>query len=64
MSKITVDIYMHEDGSDDPRAIQGGGGRSARRIERRTNSLWVIRAYVAVLTARDGSLFTFMRVRA
>lgn len=64
MAKITADIYEHQDGSDDPRSVQGGGGASARRIERRTNSRWLIHAYVTLLTAREGTLFTFRRIRA
>lgn len=63
-NKITADIYEHEEGSDDSRAIQGGGGPSMRRVDRRTNSRWLIKAYVAVLTAREGSLFTFKQVHA
>lgn len=52
--KVRADIVEHFEGSDDPRAIQGGGGPGTRTIETRTNSLWLIKAYVAILNHREG----------
>ena len=52
--KVTADIYERFEGSDDPRAIQGGGGEGARCIETRINSLWLIKAYVRALNEREG----------
>lgn len=64
MAKITADIYEHFEGSDDPRAIQGGGGAGSQWIERRTNSEWLIRAYIRAMTNRYDERFTFRRVAA
>lgn len=50
--KVTVQIFEREDGSDDPRAIQGGGGASERFVEGRTNSLWLIERYIAIIRDR------------
>jgi len=50
--KTTAYIYEYIEGSDDPRAIQGGGGSKWRLIEKRTASLWLLRAYVKALTNR------------
>ena len=55
MGKITAYIWEHEDGSDDSRAVQGGGGDSSRLIETRTNSLWLIELYVKILNFREGA---------
>ena len=59
MSKVTALIFQATDGSDDPRAIQGGGGAGRRVIETRTASLRLIRAYVRALSNRYGETFTF-----
>jgi hypothetical protein len=50
--KTTAHIYEYCEGSDDPRAIEGGGGSKWRLIETRTASLWLLRAYVNALTNR------------
>jgi len=50
--KVTAYIYEQIEGSDDARAIQGGGGSVRRLIEKRTTSLWLLRAYVKALTNR------------
>ncbi len=60
--KITAEIYEHFEGSDDPRAIQGGGGAGSRRIERKTNSEWLIKAYLRAMANRYGETFSFKRV--
>jgi hypothetical protein len=57
--KITAQIYEHFEGSDDPRAIQGGGGAGSRCIETRRNSRWLIKAYVAAMARRYDETFTF-----
>lgn len=59
MAKVTAQIYEHFDGSDDPRAIEGGGGAGLRHIETRTNSLWLIRAYITAMKNRYDGNFTF-----
>jgi len=50
--KTIAHIYEYLEGSDDPRAIEGGGGSKWRLIEKRTASLWLLRAYVKALTNR------------
>ena len=60
--KITVDIYEHFEGSDDSRAIQGGGGAGAKLIERRTNSAWLIAAYIRGMTNRYEERFSYRRI--
>jgi hypothetical protein len=50
--KTTAHIYEYLEGSDDPRAIQGGGGSKWRLTETRTASLWLIKAYVRALANR------------
>lgn len=57
--KVRAQIFEHFDGSDDPRAVQGGGGPGSRVIETRTNSLWLIRAYVRAMANRFDERFTF-----
>lgn len=64
MAKVTAHIYESFEGSDDPRAIQGGGGAGSRRIETRTNSLWLIKRYVDILNDREGGGFFFKRSAA
>jgi hypothetical protein len=50
--KVTAYIYEQIEGSDDARAVQGGGGPMWRLIEKRTASLWLLRAYVKALMNR------------
>jgi hypothetical protein len=50
--KVTAHIYEYLEGSDDPRAIQGGGGPKWRLLETRTASLWLLRAYVRAMGNR------------
>jgi hypothetical protein len=50
--KTTAYILEYIEGSDDPRAIEGGGGPKWRVIDKRTASLWLLRAYVKALTNR------------
>ena len=57
--KVTAHIFEHFEGSDDSRAIQGGGGAGSRVIETRTNSLWLIRAYVRAMQNRYDEKFSF-----
>jgi hypothetical protein len=59
MAKVTAIIWEHYEGSDDPRAIEGGGGPGARRLEEFTNSLWLIEAYVRVLNHREPETYSF-----
>ena len=54
--KVTAHIWEHFEGSDDPRAIEGGGGAGKRRVETFTNSLWLIKAYVAIWNDRGETL--------
>ena len=61
--KITVHIFEHFEGSDDPRAIEGGGGPGARLIETRTNSKWLIEAYILAMKNRYDEVFTYRRVK-
>ena len=62
--KITALIWEHFEGSDDPRAIQGGGGTGSRCIGRHTNSPWLIRAYVAALASKYDDQYSFTTVIA
>lgn len=63
MAKVTARIWEHEEGSDDPRAIEGGGGPRERWVETRTNSLWLIKRYVDILNIREGG-FSFSVAKA
>jgi hypothetical protein len=60
--KVTAYIWEHSEGSDDPRAIEGGGGPGKRCIETRTNSAWLIRAYVRALTNRYNETYSYSLV--
>ncbi len=57
--KSTADIYEHFEGSDDPRAIEGGGGAGSRRIETFTASRYLIERWVSIWNAR-GENFSFV----
>ena len=57
--KVTAYIMESFEGSDDPRAIQGGGGAGSRVIETKTNSLWLIRAYVRALRNKYDEPFSY-----
>lgn len=52
--KITVDLYEFEEGSDDPRAIQGGGGDRWRFWKRVTCSAWLVDSMVRAYENRYG----------
>lgn len=54
MSKVHACFYEIDEGSDDPRAIQGGGGASERLIGRAHNSRWLIEAYQRAYYNRYG----------
>lgn len=47
--KVKAQILMLIEGSDDPRAIQGGGGDVWRVLDTRIVSPWLIKAYVKAL---------------
>ena len=55
--KTTAYILEYIEGSDDPRAIEGGGGSRWRVADTRTASLWLLRAYVKALTNRYGEQY-------
>lgn len=57
--KVTAYIMESFESSDDPRAIEGGGGAGTRVIETRTNSLWLIRAYVRALRNKYEESFSY-----
>lgn len=57
--KVTAQIFEHFEGSDDPRAIEGGGGAGSKWIETRTNSLWLIKAYIRAMKNRYDETFTY-----
>lgn len=57
--KVTARIFEHFEGSDDPRAIQGGGGAGSHYLETRTNSLWLIKAYVKALSHKYDEVFSY-----
>lgn len=46
--KITARIWEFDAGSDDPRAIQGGGGASETLIKTFRHSEWLICRWVAI----------------
>lgn len=50
--KIKAHILEHFEGSDDPRAIQGGGGAGSRVWKTVTNSRYLIERYVALLNKK------------
>lgn len=52
--KVKAELYEVFEGSDDPRAIQGGGGAGMQLIETRTNSAHLIAAYVRAYYNRYG----------
>lgn len=54
MVTFVADLYEAEEGSDDPRAIQGGGGPSERFYKRITGSPARIRAYAQAHYNRYG----------
>lgn len=60
--KITAQVFEHFEGSDDPRAIEGGGGPGSTLIETRTNSEWLIKAYIRAMKNRYDETFTYVRV--
>lgn len=62
MAKITAHIMEILEGSDDSRAIQGGGGPAERLIETRTNSKWLIAKYVDILNDREPDTYIFRQV--
>lgn len=59
MAKVTAIIWEAYEGSDDPRAIEGGGGSGAKAIAYKTNSLWLIKAYVNALCNKYGDDYSF-----
>ena len=61
--KITAQIFEHFEGSDDLRALQGGGGAGSRLIDIRTNSPWLIKAYIRAMSERYGETYSYRRVR-
>lgn len=58
--KITAQLYETFDGSDDPRAIQGGGEKLS---ETRTNSPYLIVAYVKAYENRYGERLLVRRIK-
>ena len=61
--KVVAYIHEYVEGSDDPRAIEGGGGSKWRMIDARTASLWLIKAYVRALTNKYGEQYKIQIVR-
>lgn len=55
--KTTAYILEYIKGSDDPRAIEGGGGSKWRVADRRTASPWLLRAYVKALANRYNEVY-------
>ena len=56
--KVKAYIFETYDGSDDPRAIQGGGGASETLVLTACNSAWLIRAYIRAYANRYGDTLT------
>lgn len=52
--KVLAQMYEVEEGSDDPRAIQGGGGASEKLVGVVRNSRWLVEAYVRAYYNRYG----------
>jgi hypothetical protein len=59
MSKVTAYILQAFEGSDDPRAIEGGGGSGTKAIEVKRNSLWLIKAYVRAINNKYGEEYGY-----
>jgi len=62
--KITARFFEEIAGSDDPRAIQGGGGNMWRFVETRTASAWLIEAYAKAYANKYGDVLRVQIVRA
>lgn len=62
--KVTAYILEYVEGSDDPRAIEGGGGSKWRVADTRTASPWLIEAYVRALTNKYDETYKAQIVRA
>lgn len=54
MSKVFACAYEVNEGSDDPRAIQGGGGPSEKLLYRFHNSKYLIEAFERAYYNRYG----------
>jgi hypothetical protein len=52
--KVRVNFFETDVGSDDPRAIQGGGGQVELGRGSAYNSAWLIHAYVRAYENRYG----------
>jgi hypothetical protein len=52
--KVKAYFFETDDGSDDPRAIQGGGGPTETLVRTACNSSWLIRAYIRAYANRYG----------
>jgi hypothetical protein len=52
--KVKAYLFETDDGSDDPRSIQGGGGASETLVRIARNSAWLIRAYIRAYQNRYG----------
>jgi hypothetical protein len=51
--KFYVEVYSFEEGSDDPRAIEGGGGDRLRLCSTKIfHSSWLLASYKAVMANR------------
>jgi len=62
--KVTAYILEYVEGSDDPRAIEGGGGSKWRVADTRTASPWLITAYVRALTNKYDETYKSQIIRA
>jgi len=62
--KVTAYILEYVEGSDDPRAIEGGGGGKWRVADTRTASPWLIKAYVRALTNKYDETYKSQIIRA
>lgn len=60
--KVRAEFYLAEEGSDDPRAIEGGGGPSEKLVGLVRNSRWLVDAYARGYYNRYGDRL-IVRVR-
>lgn len=56
MTKITAQFYEADEGSDDPSAIQGGGGASERLVRTVHVSPYLITKYLIAHCNRYGDM--------
>ncbi len=52
MAKVTAIIMQDFEGSDDPRAIEGGGGAGSKIVKRCTCSAWLVNTWIKIASLK------------